>query len=145
MVKPFRQNLSNVKKLKWIKKWIFCVTQIDEYGKLQLTMIETHILSRYCMRYVMEIFFSKEVFSVDYQKLFNYYTSGSRKNLSIRRQIFILDCFMSHKTDPLKFLFGVQRHMIKISNWCSKVVFSYSKIRVLVFQSIVISIILCWW
>ena len=76
-------------------------------------MVGTHIFSRYCVRYVTEILFSKGIFSVDYQKLLNYYTSVSRKISSIRSHSFTLDCLMSHKTDHLKSLLDVQRHMIK--------------------------------
>ena len=36
-----------------------------------------------------------------------------RRISSIMIQSFTLDCLMSQKTDPLKFLLGVQRHMIK--------------------------------
>ena len=59
----------------------------------------------------MEIFLSKEILSVDYQKLLCYYTSGSRKFSSIRGHIFTLDCLMSQKNGPLKYLIDVQRHM----------------------------------
>ena len=76
-------------------------------------MVGTYILYRYYVRYAMVIFFSVEIYSVDYQNLFNYHISGSGLISSIRSQIFTLDCLMSHKMDPLKPLLDVQGNMMK--------------------------------
>ena len=54
-------------------------------------------------------------FSVEYQNMFNYQTSGSRQISSIKSQSFTLGFLMSHKMDPLKSLLDTQRHMINKS------------------------------
>ena len=56
-----------------------------------------------------------EKFSVEYQNMFNYQTSGSRQISSIKSQSFTLGFLMSHKMDPLKSLLDAQRHMINKS------------------------------
>ena len=89
------------------------MTQSDAYRKFQYKMVGTHRLSRYSMRYVMEILFSKKNFSVDYQNLLNYHKSRSGKISSIERQSFTLDFLISQKTDPLRSLPCVQIQMIK--------------------------------
>ena len=75
------------------------------------TGCNTHIF-RYCVRNVMKVL-KKDIFSVDYQNLFYYHTSGPRQNVCIRSQIFTLYFLMSHKTHPLKYLLYIQIHTIK--------------------------------
>ena len=60
----------------------------------------------------MEIFFSKEIFSVYHQNLLNYQASGSRQTSSISSQSFTLDSLVSEKIDPLKSLLDIKIHII---------------------------------
>ena len=76
-------------------------------------MVGTHRLSRYCWRYVMGFFFSKEIFSVKYQNLLKYHTNVSRQISSIKSHSFTLYFLISNKTYPLKSLLDVQIHIIK--------------------------------
>ena len=88
-------------KLESIKKINFCVAQSNRYG-----------FSRYCMIYMMEIFLSKENFSVEYQNLLDYHMSGSRKCSSMKRHSFTIYCLMSHKTAPLNYTLDIKIHLI---------------------------------
>ena len=94
-------------------------------------MVRKNILSQYCMKNLMGVFCSNGILSVHYQKMLDYHTSGSRLIPSISSQRFTLDCLMSHKTDPLKSLLGVQRHMEKMYLFLLYVMF-YRQIIVLV-------------
>ena len=80
----------------------------------------------------MEIFFSKENFSVDYKKLLYYNTSVSRIFQISGSCLFSLDCLMSQKKDPLKYLLDVKIYMIKNKYIMLKRCMLYRKIRVLV-------------
>ena len=44
-------------KIRVTQKNIYHVTQSDAYRNFQYTMVGTHRFSRYCVKYVMKIFF----------------------------------------------------------------------------------------
>ena len=150
MVQPFWPISSNIQKIDPTKKQMFCLTQSITYRKFQWTMVGTHILSRYCVRNVIEIFFSNKICSLDYQNLLGYHTSGSIKYSSIKSQIFTLVCLISQKIDSLKSLLDVQTHIIKNLYLIPESCIFYRKIRVLVcyvnfhlnFTSLVIKLLL---
>ena len=76
-------------------------------------MVGTHRFSRYCMRYVMEIFFSKENFSVDYKTCWTN-TRVNHNKFQVSRARFLLSIFVESENGPIEVTpGGIKKYYLK--------------------------------